>query len=831
VGDVVWNPSSKRDMTIRLELEFEEDIDSKIAALASLKRMGRFREAHEYFRANLADYLQDSVPVMVEYADMLLAQGYFSCIFESFDDDAITKSCMTVAIDELSAEQVNLVLVLQLARSYSDPDMQTALNVAQMASKFLETRPPRNSHGCIGSAELHVLCRYLKLSSYIRMSSNILWAAHFELRFGWQQWVGLYRDLLGGSRHWDLRDSMDAFVSAFGPRQACISLLGEDSVEAGISKLFDDWGRTVPTETSELCLLDILVCFCRECVVMEDEDNPMGLGNFLSERARVVASSVNENNKQRVKWRPYLEWILVEEARVRLRKSVEGERINDAKTAAGVTSRFFRGLPGWTTWSGALPIYAPNASENPGWPAFGEGIELSDGLLGVVLKVSEEFGNFSTQASSLGELICRSRDPRSLFAKLDRLQLSVMGDKLGALRTRLSKYLLTVDDECRRLLKEELLDLDPRLLRWRNFVQPLAQWCHLRVLNALMLSTGSSSEELRNADSLAETLRHQLPQNFLAKLNSPLPTAPRLAAPPVTISPGDEDAPATGNEREPGKKKVTIDEDVDEESVSSDSSESSLASRPIPPPKAVDPSRYQAYVHPPPPPTEVPAPAATAVPPPPTKSTDPEVEAMKAKLELFEKERQREEDEKRRKEIEEKIRRDTEEALQRRMQDIRKTQEEAKKEIEKAKADAERAARERIEAERKAEEERQRLHIEAMARAERDAREKIEAEMKAAEDQKKREAEAEAAVEARIKAGVEEAIKAMEDAKAAAAKKAAEEAAWRRKVEEEARAMAEKAAEAKMAEAVAAAIAKTKAEMMLPVRTETTGPEENGQVG
>ncbi|KAB5554771.1 hypothetical protein GE09DRAFT_139705 [Coniochaeta sp. 2T2.1] len=256
-------------MTIHLELEVEEEIDNKIADVAFLKRMGRFREAHECFRANLADYIQNSVPVMAEYAGILLEQGYFGCIFESFDDEAITKSCLATPTDELSADQVNIVLVLQLARSYSDPDLRMALDVAQMASEFLQTRQPRNSHDRIDSAELHVLCQYLKLTSYIRMNSNMqVRTGRFDFRLGWQQWVGLYRNLMDESRHWDLRDTVDAFVSAFGSRNTCSSLLGEDSVEAGITKLLDDWGRTVPAETSDLCLLDILACVCREGVVM-----------------------------------------------------------------------------------------------------------------------------------------------------------------------------------------------------------------------------------------------------------------------------------------------------------------------------------------------------------------------------------------------------------------------------------------------------------------------------------------------------------------------------------------------------------------------------------
>jgi hypothetical protein len=627
------------------------------------------------------------------------------------------------------------------------------------------------------------------------------------------------------SRHWELRDIMVSFVSTFGAPQASASLLGEDLLETGISKLLNDWERTVVAETSDLCLLDIMVCFCRKFI---RKGAPMRrLENFLFQRGRAVAASVKERNQQSVKCRPYLEWILLEEERVRVRRSCPDGK-EESTAAAVLVSPPFRKLLGWTVWSGVLPSYAPTASENPGWPpVVGQGTKHSDELLELVLRVSEEQGDFSTQVSCLRELVCRSREPGSLFAKLEHLQLFVIGDKLGTLKTKLSKYVLTADDDAsRRALKDELVDMDPRLQRWRaDFACPLIQWCHLRILHALMLSTGSAAEELRNAEVLADTLKHQLPQNFLAKLDHRLPTAPRLVAPPIPTTPVDDDVQTTGDEQGSKKKKVTIDEDVHNESVSSDSSHIRTSygrgygptPPPGPPPRSSTKLPRQAFNGPPPPPVN-----------------DPEVEALKAKLDAFEKEREQRKKEEERKELEQKVRRDAEEALRRWMEELRRVQEEARQEIERARAETERAAREKMEAERKAEEERRRSHAETIARAEREAREKLLAEFKAAEERKRRQAEAEAEKEAIIQARVEaklaEAIKAREDAAAAAAK-ASEEAALKKKIEEEATIKAEKAAEAKIAEAVAAAVAKTRAEMMGAVSQGTKEPEENGQVG
>ncbi len=70
------------------------------------------------------------------------------------------------------------------------------------------------------------------------------------------------------------------------------------------------------------------------------------------------------------------------------------------------------------------------------------------------------------------------------------------------------------------------------------------------------------------------------------------------------------------------------------------------------------------------------------------------------------------------------------------MEEMRRTQEEVKREIAKARVEAERATRERLEAERKAEDERRMLHDAAMKRAEQAVREKIEAEMRAMDERK-----------------------------------------------------------------------------------------------
>ncbi|KAI9158777.1 kinetoplast-associated protein KAP [Paramyrothecium foliicola] len=184
----------------------------------------------------------------------------------------------------------------------------------------------------------------------------------------------------------------------------------------------------------------------------------------------------------------------------------------------------------------------------------------------------------------------------------------------------------------------------------------------------------------------------------------------------------------------------------------------------------------QPYITPPPPPpTEPPAKPATPAPkePPPP---DPEKLRLEAELAAFKAKQEEAKAAALQAEREAQIRKDAEDAFQRRMEDLRRAQEEAKIEIEKAKAEAERAARERIEAERKAEEERARQHAEAMQRAEEKARMKFEADLKEAEERRKREEEARARAEEAARLRLEEAYRKEAEAKAEAERKAAEEA-------------------------------------------------------
>jgi len=92
----------------------------------------------------------------------------------------------------------------------------------------------------------------------------------------------------------------------------------------------------------------------------------------------------------------------------------------------------------------------------------------------------------------------------------------------------------------------------------------------------------------------------------------------------------------------------------------------------------------------------------------PPRSESPTVEQMKLQLEDFKRSQAKQEDEERQKEREMNIRRGAEEAFHRRMEELRRAQEEAKAEIDRARIEAEKAAREKLEKELEKEHEKRR---------------------------------------------------------------------------------------------------------------------------
>ncbi len=78
--DIVYDPSqAAKDLTIRLDLEVEEDWGPDFEAFCRLRRLGRFKEAKQHFKARL-QHLSTIPYLWVQYTDMLQAAGDYKAV-------------------------------------------------------------------------------------------------------------------------------------------------------------------------------------------------------------------------------------------------------------------------------------------------------------------------------------------------------------------------------------------------------------------------------------------------------------------------------------------------------------------------------------------------------------------------------------------------------------------------------------------------------------------------------------------------------------------------------------------------------------------------------
>lgn len=99
------------DSTMHFSLDITDDIESHLEAVARLKRWGHFKEAKQYFAANLEHHL-DLPLVLLEYCDLLVKQGSYT-EFSSFvssrwwDSDQKTK-CLPISDGETGPDLYEL---------------------------------------------------------------------------------------------------------------------------------------------------------------------------------------------------------------------------------------------------------------------------------------------------------------------------------------------------------------------------------------------------------------------------------------------------------------------------------------------------------------------------------------------------------------------------------------------------------------------------------------------------------------------------------------------------------------------------------------------------
>lgn len=306
-----------------------------------------------------------------------------------------------------------------------------------------------------------------------------------------------YTDLLSDSRCWEIRDTIITSLKAFGVIGTFSEIFPTNHIADALSRFMADWETMERDELSDLALLDILNSISR----FKDEPGDLPPDPHVeiahqtaSNLARLVTTSIKDNNPQLMKSRSYLEWLLLEEAK-------ERHKTKDPKVKS-LTVAAYSSFPGKVLSYTDAFVYVPADSENPGWLVsscsdLGDK-EVAIQLLSTARKTAQELGSYNLETECLHELTCQSVDPDKYLTELERFHISVKSGQFSLLKTRLMRYLMVAgsDDKTRQLLKSQLLELDPGLQSARHhFSHPLWEWAYGKVRYALMCSLGEGDTE------------------------------------------------------------------------------------------------------------------------------------------------------------------------------------------------------------------------------------------------------------------------------------------------------------------------------------------------
>ncbi|KAK4682723.1 hypothetical protein QC764_118590 [Podospora pseudoanserina] len=464
--DLVHDPSqSTKNMTIRLEFDIEEDWDTDLEEFCRLRRLGRFKDAQEYFKQNLERY--STIPyIRVQYAEMLVSSGNLKL----FRDMRLLPEFLP-PVGEESMDELNRG---KLAANYALLDLLSQRhfpNYIQMAWQIVEnTLKALSTEQVIGSTEIQLLSLCLRVLHRLEACTHEgiidvpkIYAKHL---FDWSR---LYREITAEDSIWDARDLLVAATSVFGWQDMSVMFFGTSYLPKIMELISNDWIRTSYDEPSALGLLDLFTS-----LILQDHNKEMDVRNhLLLEYATILARSIQDHNEGFMRSRPFLQWLLVKAV---LEKTAAPERPD------GIHLKDFDGLELKQKNGIHLPIYIPkNGLERPSWDMFfTRSSPAQRHTAEVVVATADAIGDYFLKAEALKILILFSQNPGRSMSDLCRLQLEIQGDTEGYLATRLSTYLLLNESNELQDLGISPTNFDPTrnencenaTLRWASAVLP-----------------------------------------------------------------------------------------------------------------------------------------------------------------------------------------------------------------------------------------------------------------------------------------------------------------------------------------------------------------------
>ncbi|KAJ0414172.1 hypothetical protein BJY00DRAFT_305776 [Aspergillus carlsbadensis] len=464
-AQTILNPATVKDVTVHFDMNATADVGVLLEQFSRLKRLGHFQAASQYFDDNLRDFTE-VLPVIIEYADMLVEQGAYQRLKEFLQQHRhilqrarpagpnLTDQERYPMLYQANLELLDALSAMHLTTSPDKPEETVQELAHSMHSVFRNRSGPVAS---LDSAEVQIFRYALKVLSRIETETDP--GPEFDFDY-WANCDHLYSPLVATGQVWDARDLLCALIELEGAINTW-EVIFQTSLEspAAFTRLFGDWNMRQYDEATYLAVLDILVHASNELstwAFAAPTPKHLSLAARCLSHARDVATCLKENNPELVHCRSYLSWILAETQLRRKRNPPSWD-----------LGPHLSGYPGLTVWPDTLPIYLPIRSENPtSYPPSADRDQTptsDDELLEAAVETAMSREDYTTEAACLAELIYRgsggphAQDQR--FSRMYHLQFRRQGDILSAQHTCLTRWLTRTTDPGRRALLADITEL------------------------------------------------------------------------------------------------------------------------------------------------------------------------------------------------------------------------------------------------------------------------------------------------------------------------------------------------------------------------------------
>ncbi|KAL2266580.1 hypothetical protein VTJ83DRAFT_5932 [Remersonia thermophila] len=414
-----------KDMSIRLDLDVEEDWEDNLESFCRLTRLGLIKEAKKHFWSSLG-HLSTIPYIRVQYAEMLLSAGCYKELRNVMLPEFVLDPENETADDRSRSKLAANFALLDLLSQRPIPDYLEAV-LRAVRNTFIALA----ADSLAGSTEVQLLTLCLRVLHRLELCTNqsitVSTKVYAKSLFNWRQ---IYRNLVGEACIWDFKDLFKAFISAFGWQDTAMQFFGTTHLPRVMDNLLKDWTRPFYDESFVMGLLDVLTS-----LILQDHSESMKARNLLLlHHAKAFADHVEHDHPNLLMTRPFVQWLLA-------KTFLEMER-PPASTDEAQLNRL--GILRLDQGSGiSLPICVPfRHIPGPDWKRFlyGSG-PAQRHAVEVAIRAADEIGDDSLRADAIKLLILQLENPNAWFVALAKLQADAQGDTEGHLATCLSSYL------------------------------------------------------------------------------------------------------------------------------------------------------------------------------------------------------------------------------------------------------------------------------------------------------------------------------------------------------------------------------------------------------